>query len=481
MDRGGIRSPLGGSGQRDSLVGVAVRIFKQVLLHGELVDAGQRTIDEFFLDGAVFQTSDHDVRMMRHRVFTPAGFVAMGNVRGAEHVGAELQRAVHKPCIGHFAQVNALGADAGLRINRREGPPVGHDNALKAERLAEVIHGHGVELHVNGVGDAAAAAVGHNPFSAASQRGLPADHPVVEVLRHRAGIAEVAVAAAADPVLDAGCEAGIFQTLDFLIHDVRDVLGVLAVLRADFVRVGLEGHVHADRLHRLTVVVRQIVCQLRIIRGAEGDVGLVDVAAERIVLTVGGEDHRDAQTLRFSLRLQVVQGVGDGDRGAVQIEQQAGHLELFDDVTGVFQISVDAQQSADLFHVVHLGDQVGNALVIRQTPVFVDVQLAVLIQILELQAVNLQNGGDAFDIRQASLSGRFVRLDQCVIARFCEQLGFRRTLCGCGLFLSKGSRDHGQHHEDCQNQGQLFLHTRYPFPYNVDHIRDPLSFEMLSS
>ena len=80
--------------------------------------------------------------------------------------------------------------------------------------------------------------------------------PVVKVLSDAAGIAEVAVAAAADPVLDAGGEAGVFQTLYFLADDGSDMLGVLAVLSADLVSVGLEGHMHADGDHGLAEIGR---------------------------------------------------------------------------------------------------------------------------------------------------------------------------------------------------------------------------------
>ena len=63
-------------------------------------------------------------------------------------------------------------------------------------------------------------------------------------------------------MLDAGRESGVFHALNFLINDVRDVFGILAVLRADFVRIGLEGHMDTDRNHRLAVDVGELVRRL---------------------------------------------------------------------------------------------------------------------------------------------------------------------------------------------------------------------------
>src|SRR5699024_6182045 len=145
--------------------------------------------------------------------------LAADHAAGTEHVGAKAQGLVVQPADVLGAQIDALSGDAahtaGVARAAAQRPPVGDDHAVKAQRVAQVGHGGLVPLDIHGVGDAGAAAVGHDPFGASVDGSLPADHPVVEVLRHRAGSAKGGVAAAADPVLGAGGEAVFLQRRHF--------------------------------------------------------------------------------------------------------------------------------------------------------------------------------------------------------------------------------------------------------------------------
>ena len=256
------------------------------------------------------------------------------------------------------------------------------------------------------------------------------------------------------------------------MHDGGDVLGILAVLRTDLVGIRLEGHVNAHGTHRLAVEARQLVRQLGIIRRAEALVRLVDVAAEGIVLTVGGEHHRHAQALTLGTRLQVVERIGDGDGGTVQVEQLAGQRIVIHHLTGIRQLGVDAEQQTDLLLGGHLADEVSDAGVGLHAPVLIHVQCAVLVEILELQTIDLQNGGHALHIGQLDLTGGFVRLNHGEITVRLEKLllsggsvlinllradvhNLRRRN---GLALGKRSANTAYQHDDGQNQGQL-LHT----------------------
>ena len=137
----------------------------------------------------------------------------------------------------------------------------------------------------------------------------------------------------------------------------------------------------------------------------------VNIAAEGIVFTVGSKYHRHAQALCFRTRLQVVQSVGDGDWRPVQVEQLAGQRIFLHHIAGVIQLCVHAEQQAHFFFRCHLADQVCHAGVGIHAPVFISIQLSVLVQILELQAVRLQDGGHVLDVGQFLLAGGFIRLN----------------------------------------------------------------------
>ena len=424
MDCSAVRDPFGARDDSQRLVHHAVGILEQTLFKLELQDARGRAVNPLLLHVAFLQAIHDAVRPVPHGVF--ADFFTMLDAASAEHVGTVLQGFVVQPTTRLLGQLHALVGDTGNLLTHAQRPPVGHDDAVEAKGVTQVAHGHGVPLDVGGIGDARAAAVGHDPFVAASQRSLPADHPVVEVLRHRAGIAEVGVAAAADPVLDARRESGVFHALNFLINDVRDVFGILAVLRADFVRVGLEGHMDTDRNHRLAVDVGELVRQFGVIGGAVGDVRLVDVAAPSVELTVRGENHRDAQAFLFRRSLQVVQRADDVVRRAVQVEQHTGQVEIRNQGARRFEIRADAEQQTRFFFGGHLADQVIHAGFGVQTPVLVGIKLSVLVHVLELVAVHFQNRGDTLDVSQAGLFA--IGFNQGELARLRQQFRFCRAL-----------------------------------------------------
>ena len=192
------------------------------------------------------------------------------------------------------------------------------------------------------------------------------------------------------------------------MHDGGDVFGILAVLRADFVGVGLKGNVDAHGAHGLAVEASQGIRQFGIVGGAEALVRLIDVSAERIIFAVGGEHHRHAQALGLGGSLQVIQRVGNGDGRAIQVKQLAGEGVFLHHVARVVQLGVDTEQQANLFLRGHLADQIGDALVGILAPVLVHVQLAVIVEILEFQAVHIQDGSYAFHIGKLYLAGGFV-------------------------------------------------------------------------
>ena len=139
--------------------------------------------------------------------------------------------------------------------------------------------------------------------------------------------------------------------------------------------------------------------------------GLINVAAEGIVFTVGRVNHRHTQTLGFRRRLKVVQRIGNGDRGAVQVEQLTGELVFLNHLARVRQLRIDAEEQTDLLLRSHLTDEVGDTRIRIHAPVLINVQLTVVVEVLEFQSIHIQDRRHALHVGQLDLSGRFVRLD----------------------------------------------------------------------
>ena len=254
-------------------------------------------------------------------------------------------------------------------------------------------------------------------------------------------------------MLDAGGKAGILQALHFLIDDFGDVLGVLAVLRANLVGVGLEGYMDAHGNHGLAVDVGKLISQLGVIGGTVGDVRLVDVAAPGVELTVGGEHHGHAQALGFGRSLQVVERIDNFNGGAVEVEKHAGKVEIRNQGAGRFQIGADAEQQAGFLFFRHLADQIVDTGVHVLAPVFVHIQLAILVHVLKLESVDLQNRGYALDIGQTGLLA--IGFDESKTAVLRQQLGLGRTFGG-GFFRECAHT--AEHHYQRKKQSQFFHH-----------------------
>ena len=281
-------------------------------------------------------------------------------------------------------------------------------------------------------------------------------------------------------MLGAGGQAVFLQAFDFRRDDGSDELGILAVLRANLVVVGLEGHVNAHRVHGLAIEGGQLVGQFRIVGIAERFVRLVNVAAPSVVFPVRGVHHGDAQPFRFRHGLQIVQDGGNFRGCAVQVEQLAGQVEVLHHVGRIIKLGVHAEQQANFFFHRHLAEQVGHALIGALAPVLIDVQRTVLVQILKLVPVHFQDGGNAFHVRQTRLLA--IRLNQGKLTGFPE-LGFRFIANGLffgrdflaspgvgnvcrafGLFfLSENAEEAANSQQHRQQQGQ-FLHGSTSFP-----------------
>lgn len=93
-------------------------------------------------------------------------------------------------------------------------------------------------------------------------------------------------------------------------------------------------------------------------------------------------------------------------------------------------------------------------------PVFVDVEFAVVIHVLKLQAVYLEDLGGTLQIGQPGLFA--IGFDQSEFQLLGEQFRLGRTL-GRGCLFRKGrSAERRKQHDERKQQGQ-FLHRFYSF------------------
>ena len=485
---------LGAGGKRQGLGGVGVGVLEQAQfeLGGEQAADGLEHAllgDQALLDG-VFHGAD---------VGGEAGVlhVVVGS-RGADLVKAEVDGEGVALGDGQLLEDDAVHGGAGGVVKALRAP-VGDDDAFVAQRLAQVVHGLGVVVNMHGVGEAGVVAVGHQPLGVGFQSDAPGGDPVVGGLRVGAGAGEVGVAAAGDPVLGAGIDAVFYlDGLDLSLGHGAGVLGVLAVPGADLLPVGMQHDVDAHGAGFPGVLLPELLAEFDVVGGAEGIVRGVDHAAPGVVLAVVGDGDRDAQAgllthllhgvVVFNLLLRqtvgVVQEVGDavdidvvphrmadaaggvsaaagagaGSRfffGAVSgaegllRPQEAGIGEIH---TGGVAAGVGMDEHGGFLLQRHLAVQILDARVHIRAPVFVDVQFAVLVQILELEAVHLENGR-SFDVAKLDLipfGGDDVDL-----------LG--RVLGGLRGFLSeRGEAQTGERQKERQQQGQ-FLHLQHPF------------------
>ena len=138
-----------------------------------------------------------------------------------------------------------------------------------------------------------------------------------------------------------------------------------------------------------------------------------------VVAGVVLEDQRDAQAGAFGHFLELVgvsgqllrrdpEAAATRDHAAVahigrtpcgRAQDEPGHFLVVDvvrrgrrDGTAAARVVVVDHHHADLFRVTHLRDEIVDALINRQTPVFIGIQLPVAVGVLELFAVHAQQG-----------------------------------------------------------------------------------------
>ena len=231
-----------------------------------------------------------------------------------------------------------------------------------------------------------------------------------------------------------------------------------------------------------------VVQQLFVMGNAEGIVGHINHASPGVVAAVAAEHHGNAQTGGLGNFLESVvlidQGIGSavdvvqiggdivGDNGVVHGDVAVAVLVGVGGLVGVEPIlgvgvhggegaaGGSVPQQADLFVDGHLAQQVIHSGIHVLPPVLVYVQLAVAVQILELQAVDFDDLlGAGF---QANLAGGLVGFDDDLIylIGFCE--GGRVDEFGGGNcvapLLAKGRCGAGQCHRQCENQGNFSSH-----------------------
>ena len=188
----------------------------------------------------------------------------------------------------------------------------------------------------------------------------------------------------------------------------------------------------------------------------------VDIAAPRIILAVGGEGDRDAQPSFLRHGLHLVVGIYLLVRRAVGVVEVMRDAKLVDvnphgvvaavvgallqvegirvgEVhAGIVAARADVIQQHGLFLQRHLGEQVRHAVLGVRAPVLVHVQLAVAVQILELQTVYLDQLLDGR--AQSDLGVRSADRDDLRRGRFSRCHRAKR---------------HREHHRDRQKQGQF--------------------------
>ena len=284
-------------------------------------------------------------------------------------------------------------------------------------------------------------------------------------------------------MLGRGVHAVLLVGLGFQADHLGDVVHVIAVPGTDFHAVGVEGQVEADGALFLGVLGNHFVQQLFVMGDTERVVRHVHHAGPGVVAAVAAQHHRHAQAGGFRDFLERVVLVNQGIRGAVHV-MQVGRYVVGDDgvvhrhvavavlvrigglvgVEPLFGIRIHGgegaagggvPQQADLLIDGHLGQQVVHTGADFLAPVFVDIQDAVGVQVLEFQSVHLDDFlGAGF---QADLAGGFVGLND----HFVHLIGFvegRGVGQGCGrrrvevlLFRHRGNNAY-QRHDHSQDQ-----------------------------
>ena len=321
-----IRDVFRRSRNRQRLVRVRIGILEQIHLELVLQDAVAGFIAAFFRNQTLLECF-FDARTGRRTAVAVALVVAgeradlIQTVVDNHGVAFGDRQAQHVDAVHRHARGVAVALIA----------PVGDDDALKAERLAQVIHGFLIVVHMDGVGQTGIVAVGHDPLRIRGQGDFPRLHPVVHRLRITARIRKGGVAAARDEVLHARFHAALdLQGEGFFLRHRAGVFRVFAVPAAQLLSVGMQDDMDADRAAFQRVRCPQLLGQLQVIRRAERIMRHVNHAAPRVVFAVIGNDNRDAQTavLRQRLHRIVVHNLLRGR--AVGVVQMAGDVQHVD-------------------------------------------------------------------------------------------------------------------------------------------------------
>ena len=427
---------LGRADQGHCLVPVAEGILKDAQMELVLHDAQHMHVQGFLSVLSGLDFSQHHVGEEDHA----AAFffiIRAGDFRAAgEHIDAHVQDQHIALAQRQGGNVDTVAGDAGpLHDGGRRQRPVGADHAVIAQFIPQ--DGVGILVHIPlEAGRDADVVVGHHKFGPGVHNGLPADLPGIDQIRGRLGVGVAVPAAAGDEVLGMRIEAVVLIGAGFNGGHGRDVIGVIAVPGADLIAVAMEHLMVADRHGLFGVFAHQFIEQILVPRHAEGIVRRVDHAAPGIVGAVAGEHHRNAQLRIFRKGLDFVQhiqlilgrtGHGGDHGGFIHHLDLIGHGRVIGAVHGDEGIGFvrhllgigeherrarcarggvvgrkvrdrDAVLAADAakaqgagFHLQrHPGQQVSGALVSAQTPVFIGIQLAAAVQILEPQAVCLE-------------------------------------------------------------------------------------------
>ena len=191
----------------------------------------------------------------------------------------------------------------------------------------------------------------------------------------------------------------------------------------------------ADGALFLRVLCNKVVQQFRVMRNANRVVRHVDHTSPCVVAAVAGQHNGNAQTRRFRDFLERIVFINQRFRRTIDVVQVRRHV-IADD--GVIHRNVAAAirggirrfvriepflrvgihageraagrgvpQQTDFLIQRHLAEQIVHARVHRLPPVFVHVQRAVAVQILELQSIDLD---DVLHMRfQFNLPCRLIR------------------------------------------------------------------------
>ena len=195
-----------------------------------------------------------------------------------------------------------------------------------------------------------------------------------------------------------------------------DVVNFVAVPGADLVAIGVEYLMVPDGDSFLCILGVESVGELGIMSDAVCIGGVVDHAAPGVVRTVAAEGERNTKAISFSDGLESVEqiqlhlgfprqsrDVGEHvhvvdlvpHRSAVPVQLIPDFLAVqnFIDEREVSKRTIRTTkagkgQGASLLSQRHLGYDILGPLLDGQTPVFVDIQFAVFVKVLEVKAVN---------------------------------------------------------------------------------------------